>query len=457
MGDGRPALGAAGASQRAGATGDLQRTDAAPPAQQSAGNQLIAQAANQAPSMPEVLSLKGLAHARTDTAVVQQQIDRITHDLSERVIADEFSQSRFSEPLTQSLVNEGIELQRSADFADQSKVKIWSLRVLSWIGSVVSLGVLPGLAQLIAPKSDFADSLSRYLLGNNVDAEKLQKFEQLFEKLQEFHGLVTRGESGTGSVGNAIAGLISELEPQISVPAEGMKRSAILALNETFRDYFVDHKGEAAEPASHWVQDYRKIAGELLTGGGVECIPGQCWFRKDGLRDFHFTLTIGDRTIRGEEMTTRYPNIEERRTQTMQEIVDAVCTFARDNELDPEAILGNLLRTYQGQSTAAPIVKSVASISSDEFSAITLLRDTSRSMAITIGDDGSCCVSQSLKYSQFQGQFSDTGDNFNVPCDIQASIAYESSLDDFTNGGPPRVLEDQCTFSGHYLDMGAMA
>jgi hypothetical protein len=135
-----------------------------------------------------ILSLKDLAHARTD--VVQRTIGGIARDLAVHVVREDGSTGTLSAAIAERLVGEGRELQRTFErdvkFAEQGQAKIWALRVLSWIGSVVTLGALPGLTKLFAPKSEFADSLSRYLFGNNVDEEKRAKFEQLLGK---FHDL----------------------------------------------------------------------------------------------------------------------------------------------------------------------------------------------------------------------------------------------------------------------------
>ncbi|MDR3143641.1 MAG: hypothetical protein LBT57_02215 [Puniceicoccales bacterium] len=171
-------------------------TGAVPALQQSGGNPSGAQAASQPPAMSGTLSLKDLARAPADRAVVQQTIHLITQDLARHVIR-ETGGTEISAVLVRRLVDEGTELhaelQRSADFKNQGQAKIWGMRVLCWIGSIVTLGVLPGLAKLIAPKSDLAHSLSRYLLGNGeVNEEKLQKFNQLFEKFQKLNALATR-------------------------------------------------------------------------------------------------------------------------------------------------------------------------------------------------------------------------------------------------------------------------
>jgi hypothetical protein len=63
--------------------------------------------------------------------------------------------------------------------------------VLSWIGSIVTLGALPGLAKLLAPKSEFAESLKRYLLGDQADTKKLGEFENLFGNFSTLHDSVS--------------------------------------------------------------------------------------------------------------------------------------------------------------------------------------------------------------------------------------------------------------------------
>jgi hypothetical protein len=632
----------------------VSTTAAASPARPLGGNPALAQTAAQLPAAPAVLSLKEIA--RADTTVVQRTIGEITNDLA-GYVTQETGGTGNSSAIAQRLVKEGRELQqRTTDFATQSQAKVWALRVLSWIGSVVTFGALPGLAKLIAPKSDFADSLSRYLLGNDItNGEKLEKFDQLLGKFQELHGLATRNaelkqqleeaqkiprpllevweqlvncrsklsqvagfarpqnlketEKGHYQNGQAISrevckpietrsdgkpvpldvmlnGLVSklcglpenvdtaairaqaqalsdefkeleatmrsgegrafdksgeleqpsvvfkreplgfedsvrqqaqnvqqkiqslkqafdtleatdevrdararvaaikneqaankaeiasaspgirssilELGPRKAVPENRASQAITDGLNKIFQDYFVNHTGEAASSTSHYRQDYRDIAEKLLNGGGIKCIPENCWFRKDALRGFYFVLQIGDTTIDGRDIMAQngVKLTDELRAQTIQKIVDAVRIFAEKNNLDPAVVLGNLLRTYQGQAATAAVPTGIAStLDNDKFQHdLDMHKDPNSFERITIDPSGSCRVSHNASLPFILLNEREAGAVIHrTPCSIQVEIAYTSSLEDFTNGQPPRTIPEQCGCSGHYLDLSAMA
>jgi hypothetical protein len=324
---------------------------------------------------------------------------------------------------------------------------------------------------------DFKDSVNWQAC--NVQ-KRMQSLKQAFEDL-ETQAVVETARANVAGIRNTIEenktviaaasaeinSLIMELGPRKEVPKESIKQAITNQLNGTCQECFVEHKGEASGLTSHWAQDYREIAKNLLDGGEMKCIPPSCWFRMDAFRSFNFVLQIGDVTIEGKEIVAQNENglTDELRAQTMKKIVDTVCTFATEHTLDPEAVLGNLLRIYQGQTTIFAMLEGVAETLSDDKLFYTFTSDNWDTSAatdsfgrITIDESGSCCVSHNASLPSMQVMERGTGVIVrNIPCDIQVTMAYTSSLDDFTNGLPPHAVEDQCTGSGHCLDMGAMA
>jgi hypothetical protein len=612
----------------------MKKAMAPSPVFQVHGSQSTAQDASQVPVA--VRSLQELAHA--EDSVCRQTVGLITRELMPYMTMGD---SREIFPATvQSFIETGLELQRSVDFNEQARAKIWAMRVLCWFGSIVSLGILPGLANLFARDNEFADSLQRYLFGNGeINREKQGKADALFDafreldwyanentrlqlelnkaqeipsslqevaqqldetarlgtrvpsyslpsdvkgdetrarygrgqeicrrylnnnskcfnarlsslrgkldglqegveasdirakvqclsvKLQELEGTMLSGEGGNsaeipddgyqdartlsyeemverqaqeisemtksleqafeepefareiqaaqeraaairaeqdankgrmdGAKGRIFESML-ELGPTKVVP--GNTREVVASkLNGIFNEYFVQHEGEAADRNSHWNFDYPQIARALLDGGGLNAIPKNCYFRVDALRAFNFTLTVGNTTINGMEILRRH-GAEEGREQAIREIVEAVRVFAEENNLDPVAVLANLLRTYIGQTALAVRDESINATNNDGVQYSNEEKGIPDSN-ITIGKDGSCLVSHDFPILSLAGacMHKSKVEVVVIPADIRMTMAYESSLEDLASGRPPHAIKDQCTCTGRYLNLSAMA
>jgi hypothetical protein len=448
MGNETPGLRQAGGSLIAA----VSLAAATPSARQARGNQNVDQAASQPPAVPTILSLKELAHA--DTAVVRQTIDVITQDLK-RYVLKSGSAAKAQElvsSFSQSLVDEGVELQRSVDFKNQGQAKIWALRVLSWIGSVVTLGALPGLTKLIAPESDFADSLSRCLFGNgpDVDPDKLEKFQQLLGKFQELHGADQTVMARTLS---EINGLMIELKPR--KVSENFPTVLCETVNEILRDNVFDDKTKefVRGQDKHFQIDWNTAVTDAIFSQENPTFPKDCFFEKDLFRG-PFTLTIGGKSLKApEDDPTRQSDSFKQKTRRF--VLDQIDQLASEKGLNRVNILRNSLRTYAGQSASGTMGTSFqkTSIEGSGFYSFSFLDHIP--VTISINNNGLCTVSHEkdvhgLIYLQESGMVP-------VPCDIHMTMAYESSPADFTSGKPPHAIANQCTCEGRYLDMSAVA
>jgi hypothetical protein len=165
----------AGAAQKTATQADALYPGA-PAARQRTGSPEIARGSGQAPAIPE-LSLQGLAHA--GGAALQRTVDTVMGQL-----AGVQANGNVKRETVEQLMREGRELQRTANFTDQTQARVWTLRVLAWVANIVSLGIVPGLANLFARGSAFTDSLKRYSLGNgehgDTEQERLRQIDNLF-------------------------------------------------------------------------------------------------------------------------------------------------------------------------------------------------------------------------------------------------------------------------------------
>jgi hypothetical protein len=182
----------AGAARKAATQVDAlyPGASATPAARQRTGNPSIAQGSGQASAIPE-LSLKNLAHA--GGAALQRTVDTVMGQL-----AGAWGGENVARGTVEQLMQEGRELQRTANFTDQNQARVWTLRVLAWVANIISLGIVPGLANLFARDSASADSFMRYSFGSGefeeTQQERLRQFNNLFEKFK------TLGEQAEESV-----------------------------------------------------------------------------------------------------------------------------------------------------------------------------------------------------------------------------------------------------------------
>jgi hypothetical protein len=468
--------GAIGASQRATAAGT---TGAASPARQAGGSPALAQTAAQLPVASAVLSLKELAHA--DTTVVRQTIGEIASDLEhvfhgEIILVSGQASASVSQTTTSYLVNVGRELQRSADFKNQGQAKTWALRVLCWVGSVVTLGALPGFTKLIAPKSDFADSLSRYLLGNDApNGDKLVKFNQLFEKLNELHELATQNPDLGGdfqhqkaspealTLRDEISQLLLDLGTTKEIPADNMRDFLIRNLGEVLKGNKLAPDGSCTPMSDKSLQiDFSFVTEETFNHPEIPFNPpGQRTvspFEMDFFRE-DFTLEIGGQEIvspKEARDTGEYKEI------TRKFILDQITQVAAANHLDRVEVLKNFLSTYTGQAASGitgevmrfPSLGESEGPPSDHRTHLEAGFGDHIPTSVYIGTDGSCTVSHRLLYERNVFHMDEKKDSaFIVPCRVEMAFAYGTSLND----DRPHPIVDQCQCSGCYLDVSGMA
>jgi hypothetical protein len=358
--------------------------------------------------------------------------------------------------------------------------------VLSWIGSVVTLGALPGLAKAIAPKSDFADSLSRYLLGNgpDVDPTKLEKFQQLFEKFQEFHeslaGVDLASDDTNRIASNLSQGfidskLISEcgravfkqvlpiyqeinhLIFNLGTLKEISGERMADAIAEKFNAGYGVGRKAASGNDPHFEIDWKTaITRDIFTQADPE-FPAACKFEVDVISRSDFRLCIGSKSITKEELEQGMTTNNERETATRRWILEAIREITDDPDQQVN-ILRNLLSTCIGQATNADARVAFMEHASNDHESLDIAQPNSVSYSVTVDANGICSIRNTITYNQCASSPPDNpyAKTF-IPCDIRMTMAYESSLEDFTSDQPPHVVRDQCTISGRYLDMSAMA
>jgi len=431
-------------------------------------NSALASAASQESAAASAITLKGLAHASRPTC--QEAIGTITKDLAHVFYglspsARQGGETVAAQAATSRLVNAGMELQRRSDnFADQSQAKTWGLRALCWLSSVVTFPLL-GLSKLIAPGSDFADSLSRYLLGNDVtNGDQLEKFHQLFAKLNELHDLAMQNpdlgekfQHGTaGPEATAVRGEISqlllELGSQEKVPERAMKNFMLENLRETFQGRRIDENGTYIPYTDkHFQLDFSEITDEIFSQKDPQ-FPSNCFFERDLFRG-EFTLTIGGESLEIPE--------KERDTDTFKKtvrkfVLDQITKLAEDNHLDRVAVLKNFLKTYTGQAATGAMTETVQNSmlnANDSGSYFTMGFGDHIPAYISIGVDGSCAVSHHLTHDTILYVDGQRDCSFHVPCHVEMAFTYAKSLNDAL----PHPVEDRCRCSGSYLDVIGMA
>ncbi|MDR2420180.1 MAG: hypothetical protein LBD40_02585, partial [Puniceicoccales bacterium] len=376
--------------------------------------------------------------------------------------------------------------EHSARFANQSQAKIWALRVLSWIGSVVTLGALPRLAQLIAPKSDFTDSLSRYLLGNGpeVDKDKLKNFSMLFEKFQNLNTLLASENLTDGDKVRISSGLYSNgstkdtMTPEaqtvfeqafpvyqeinrlifdLGTPKEISGQEIAHAIAENFKNIYGE--GRKAAPGStdpHFNINWETAITSDIFDQAEPKFPAACKVEVDMMLRSDFKLSIGNKSITRGELWEGTSTADEKATNTRRWILGAIQELT-NNKGQQVAILRNFLSTCIGQATNADTRIAFMAHARDEHGSLDVTQPNSIFYGVTIDMHGSCHIENTASYSQCA--FSPPDDPASViyvPSNIRMTVAYESSLEDFINDRPPHAIEDQCTVSGRCLDVSAM-
>jgi hypothetical protein len=454
--------------------------NATPPAKQSGGNQALAQIAGR-PTATSTAGLKNLARAQPLS--VKQAIGEIASDLKhvfhgETMSASKQAGASVSQTTTSYLVNAGIELQRSADFKNQGQAKTWALRVLCWVGSVVTLGALPGLAKLIAPKSNFADSLSRYLLGNDAtNGDKLVKFNQLFEKFNKLHELAIQNPNlwenfqhknanpEALALRDEISQLLLDLGTTKEIPADNMRDFLTRNLGEALKGNKLAPDGSCTPMGDKNLQiDFSFVTEETFNHPETPFNPpdqsATSPFEMDFFRE-NFTLEIGGQGI-ASPADKEARDTGEYKEITRKFILDQITQVAAANNLDRVEVLKNFLRTYTGQ-TASGITGEIMRFPSLDESKGTPGNHRTHfeagfgdhiPISASIGTDGSCTVSHSLLYERNIFYVDERQDSaFIVPCHVEMAFAYGKSLND----DRPHPIADQCQCSGYYFDVSGMA
>jgi hypothetical protein len=322
-------------------------------------------------------------------------------------------------------------------------------------------------------------------LGNSpdVDQGKLEKFDQLLEKFQGLHELLENGNltnddktriaSNLHTTGITTDAMTTEVravfEQALPVYQEinhlildlGTKKEipggeVAHAVAENFRNSYGEGRKAASGKDSHFNIDWETaITSDIFNQANPE-FPATCKVEIDMMSRSNFELHIGDESITKDELIQRTSTEAERKTATRRWILDAIQGLTNDKD-QQVAILRNFLSTCVGQAVNADVRTTLVENANNEHESFDVAQPNDIFYGVTISADGACHIENTTNYHRCASSPPDDPMSaIFVPCDIQVTITYTSSVEDFTHNRPPHVVEEQCTCSGHYLDLSAM-
>jgi hypothetical protein len=315
------------------------------------------------------------------------------------------------------------------------------------------------------PRS-FEDSVKQQ--AQNV-RDQIQSLKQAFDTLEEqsavrearttvanIKGQLEANQVAIAGASSEINALILELGPQRKVP--DLRQAFCKDINEAHGGNSFDSSDSSYVKSSdkHFKIDLSEAITDAIFSQENPTFPKDCFFERDLFRG-PFTLTIGGETLISPDNDR---DTDAFKQKTRRFVLSRITQLAKANGLKRVDVLRNFLRTYIGQAGSGTFSMVPLRHLGDAHNQYVIGQMDHIHATLQIGNDGSCTVShsayvQSMQYAQHRNEI--VRDVNALPCDIHMGMAYTSSLSDFTSGRPPHAIPEQCTSSGCYLDMSAMA